>query len=285
MTTKPRGPLDQWNPHARTRELVEDIKAVLAEVRPYWPVTVRAVYYRLLGTGKYAKGRALADRVSDHLSNARRAGEIPWNAIMDQNESWGPMPTAWDDADDYVDTVRRDATKIRVDRQAGQPVRLMVWAEARGMVQLLSSVAGDYGVQVLSTSGYDSTTIRHKIGVSTAYDGRRLVVLHVGDHDRDGRLIFRAAAEDVEAWALSVGGYVEFVRLAVTPEQIVEYALPDDPDHPGNVQVEAIPPEIMTSILRYAIEDNLDLDVYDEQVAREQAMRDDALQQLGGGLR
>jgi hypothetical protein len=245
---------------------------VLEGASSYWPLSVRAIYYRLLGTGRYPKGKGLAARVSEHVSNARRAGLIPWEAVFDSSEERA-RAGGWDSAQSWLDAVRRQAGELRLNRQAGQPQHILVWCEARGMVPMLSGVANKYGVDVLSSSGYDSTSVRHHIGTWAGDLDVSLVVLHVGDLDEDGEAIFRAAAEDVSAWAGAYGGRVEFSRLAVTRQQVIEMGLPGDPDRVDNVQAEAIPPETMATTLTDAIHARLDLTVYTDLLAEEQLER------------
>jgi len=82
------------------------------------------------------------------------------------------------------------------------------------------------------------------------------VVLHLGDYDPSGVHLFKALAEDVGAMIESLDGNVPlFYRLAVTPEQIGELALPSAPpkktdrrafDADYTVQCEAIPPDVLT---------------------------------------
>jgi hypothetical protein len=283
MTTRrrPRGPIADWRPRPSTRALIADVLAILDEFRDYWPLSVRAVYYRLLGTGRYAKGARLADRVSEHVSNARRAGVIEWEAIADSTaERLGSR--SWSDERDWLDDARSWAEDFRLDRQDGQQQRLLVWCEAKGMAPMLSGAADEYGIDVLSGSGYDSTTIRHEVGESTWELDVPLVVLHVGDLDPDGRAIYHAAAEDVIAWAEAGGGEAEFVRLAVTPEQVAALDLPDDPTHAGWVQAEAIAPDQMTALVREAIAARLDEDVFASMSAEEKRQRSRLLAALDG---
>jgi hypothetical protein len=157
-----------------------------------------------------------------------------------------------------------------------------VWCEAKGMAPMLSGAADEYGIDVLSGSGYDSTTIRHEVGESTWELDVPLVVLHVGDLDPDGRAIYHAAAEDVIAWAEAGGGEAEFVRLAVTPEQVAALDLPDDPTHAGWVQAEAIAPDQMTALVREAIAARLDEDVFASMSAEEKRQRSRLLAALDG---
>ena len=283
MTTsrRPRGPIADWRPRPSTRALIADVLAILDEFRDYWPLSVRAVYYRLLGTGRYAKGAGLADRVSEHVSNARRAGVIEWEAIADSTaERLGSR--SWSDERDWLDDARSWAEGFRLDRQDGQQQRLLVWCEAKGMAPMLSGAADEYGIDVLSGSGYDSTTIRHEVGESTWELDVPLVVLHVGDLDPDGRAIYHAAAEDVIAWAEAGGGEAEFVRLAVTPKQVAALDLPDDPTHAGWVQAEAIAPDQMTALVREAIAARLDEDVFASMSAEEKRQRSRLLAALDG---
>jgi hypothetical protein len=276
-----RGPIEDWRPKPPTKALIADVLAILDEFRVYWPLSVRAVYYRLLGTGRYAKGAGLADRVSEHVGNARRAGVISWDAISDTSaDRLGSR--SWSGWRDWLDDARAWAEDFRLDRQTGQPQRLLVWCEAKGMAPMLSSAADEYGIEVISGSGYDSVTLKHEIGTSTWELDVPLVVLHVGDLDPHGETIYQAAAEDVIAWAEAGYGEAEFVRLAVTPEQVDDLGLADDPTHPGWVQAEAIAPDVMTALLRQAIAARLDGDVFASMSADEERQRSRLLTRFDG---
>jgi hypothetical protein len=277
-----RGPIDNWRPQARTLRLVVDVTEVLEENRDYWPLSVRTIYYRLLGTGRYGKAAGLAARVGEHVANARRAGVIPWEAIFDSSMTriesrW------WDDEHDWLADARSWAEDFRLDRQQGQAQRLLVWCEAKGMAPMLATVTDRYGIEVLSGSGYDSTTVRHDVGVSTWGRLEPLIVLHIGDLDPHGHAIYEAAAEDVTAWAEAGGGEVEFVRLAVTPMQVAQLELPDDPTHAGWVQAEAIPPAVMTRLLDEEIRAYLDEAEFASVLAHEKELRASLVERLEEG--
>jgi hypothetical protein len=98
-------------------------------------------------------------------------------------------------------------------------------------------------------------------------------VLHIGDLDDHGQAIYHAAEEDVIAWAEHGDGKAEFMRLAVTPEQVTALDLPDDPTRPGWVQAEAIAPDVMTALLRDAVTARLASDVFDGMLANEKEQR------------
>jgi hypothetical protein len=133
------------------------------------------------------------------------------------------------------------------------------------MVPQLERVASDYSVPVYSSGGFDSVTAKH--GVAEEFSAMRsATVLHVGDLDPSGVHMFGSLDEDVRAFLSSMGGDVDFVRLAVTAEQVDRLGLPMSPPKKTDrrsfegdtVQAEAIPPDELARIVRSAIVDRLD---------------------------
>jgi hypothetical protein len=61
-TTRPRG-FAPWNPTAESRGLIEKVLAVLAEYGAYLPLTVRQIFYRLVGASGYEKTEAAYERL------------------------------------------------------------------------------------------------------------------------------------------------------------------------------------------------------------------------------
>jgi hypothetical protein len=75
-----------WNPQRKTESLLSDIEAVLDEYEAYLPLTVRQVFYRLVGKG-YPKSENFYASVGDTCNRARRCGRIPFSAIRDDGVS------------------------------------------------------------------------------------------------------------------------------------------------------------------------------------------------------
>jgi hypothetical protein len=115
-------------------------------------------------------------------------------------------PVSYRSAGEFLATVRWRAERFRLDRTAGQECRLAVICEASGMVPQLSRVTDPYGVTVMSSGGFDSTTDRHAFAAELAEHDRPTEVLHIGDHDPSGTHMFLAFLEDVEAFARELGG-------------------------------------------------------------------------------
>ena len=102
-----------------------------------------------------------------------------------------------------------------------------------------------------------------------------------------------SARPRVVAFARHYGGDIEFVRLAVTPEQARQYHLPSAPpkatdrrsfDGTETWQLEALDPHDLAEIVCGAIEARLDRDLYDRVVAKERRARRGVLLRLGLAL-
>lgn len=275
---RPRG-FKAWRPRAATRELLEQVQAVLRQYQSHLPVTNRQVFYRLVAAYGFEKSEAAYERLGNVLNRARRAGLVPWSAIRDDGFHRG-RHTGWSSLGEFRETVAAWVEEYRVDRQAGQERRLAVWCEAGGMVPQLERVASEYSVPVFSSGGFDSVTAKHDKSEQFAAMGR-VLVLHVGDHDPSGVHVFGSLDEDVRAFCSELGGQVEFRRLAVLPDHVAEFGLETSPPKASDrrafdgetVQAESLPPDVLASIVRHAVEGELDMEAYAEALDLEREQR------------
>jgi hypothetical protein len=227
------------------------------------------------------------DRLGETLNKARRARLIDMAAIRDDGFTVSGGP-GWDNVEQFLESLARQARYLELDRQRGQRRRLAIWCEASGMVPQLARIADPFGIAVYSSGGFDSLTDKHRIG--REWSEERMTVLHLGDHDPSGVHCFSALDEDVVAFAEHYGGDIEFVRLAVTPEQAHRFNLPSAPpkatdrrrfDGNETWQIEALDPADLAEILRTAIEDRIDWQAYQAVLDDEGKARQAVLSQLG----
>ena len=286
-TTRPRGYIEHYAPQEATMALLKDAIAVLDEYRDYLPLTGRQIFYRLANTKpEYPKTQRFSDRLNHHLGNARRGRMIPFSSIRDDGVSVY-------ESDHYAGTdgfhahVRSLAKNYKRDKMATQDVRLEVWCEASGMQPQLARVAERYSVSVYSCSGFDSITAKKMIADRACAAGKRAVILHLGDYDPSGVSLFKAVAEDVAEFVEKdrPHGYcsVEFVRVALTAEQVRAYALPTAPAKATDsrskrwqgetCQLEALTPAQIAELLNDAILAQLDLQQLTSDIAAEEIER------------
>jgi hypothetical protein len=269
-----------WSPQGATLRLLDQVRGVLDEYEDYLPLTIRQIFYRLVGAYEFEKSERAYARLCEHLNRARRARIIFMDVIRDDGGTV-LAPQTWRDADEYLAAIRAEAAELMLDRTAGQSTRWVVSCEAAGMAPQLERVTQEYCIPVLSGGGFDSVTDKHKFAAELADHGRPTEVLHIGDHDPSGAHLFLAAAEDIKAFARELGGEVTFTRLAVTPEQIAEHNLPTAPPkstdrrafHGQTCQAEALAPDVLAGILRQALEERIDRRMLDRVQRRERSVR------------
>ena len=263
ITTRVRG-FAPWQPSSKSEELLAVVNGVLAEYRKHLPLTLRQIFYRLVGNHGYEKTELAYKSLCSLLNRARRAKLISFDAIRDDGVTM-IQPHYFDDADDLVRNMIDEARTFRLHRQKGQKRRLFIAVEATGMVPLVRRASDPYGITVISCGGFDSTTAKYRLaGILARYPVSE--ILHIGDHDPSGVHVFSSMTEDIEAFvsgtkrAMGLGD-VTFTRLAVTPEQVKYLNLPTAPpkatDHRAfegeTAQVEAIPPDVLSEIITKAI--------------------------------
>ena len=214
------------------------------------------------------------------MTRARRAELIAWEAIRDDG-------TTRTDAKGYIDmnsflkTVIYSAGQYIRNKQERQPTRILILVEAAGMVPQIVKAVGIYGLSVISSSGFDSLTMKYELAQDIMNDDRPTVVFHIGDLDPSGVCIFDSIQADVEAF---VGNEQElqFKRIALTPEQVSLYDLPTAPpkttDKRGEgmcetCQAEALPPDTLAMIVKNEVMQYYDMAVFDAEVQAEQQER------------
>ena len=228
-------------------------------------MTLRQLFYRLVGAHDYPKEEQAYRNLSETINRARRSGRISWEAIRDDGIAWHPPYIQSDDIDWHLRVALGRERRLVFDRQEGQALRLIIGVEAAGIARQVARVAGEYGVPVFASGGFDSVTFKYDFAQMLKPMGD-VEVLHVGDYDRSGETIFDNLRDDVGAMVRDLGNRrnnVAFTRLAVTPDQISEMGLPTSPakatdrrrtDITETVQAEAIAPDVLQEIVRSGIE-------------------------------
>jgi hypothetical protein len=266
--------LAAWSPRAATKDVLAQVKEVLTEYAEYLPLTVRQIFYRLVGNYDYEKTEQAYERLGGYLNRGRRAGEIAFRDIRDDGGTEHYPAGFWTKAPgDFWQSVLYQAEKYMLDRRTGQQIALEQWSEAAGMAPMLFDAVAGLGVPVFSSGGFDSLTAKWEAALrimDESREGRQTVILHVGDYDPSGESIYTAVEEDVTALVRDENPAAlvpEFVRVAVTPEQIEEHNLPTRPPKKTDkrawsgtetVQAEALPPDALVAEVRQAVESRID---------------------------
>jgi hypothetical protein len=292
-----------WKPQKRTEPLLSDIAAVLDEYVNYLPLTVRQVFYRLVGRG-YAKTENFYATVQEACNRGRRSGRIPFSAIRDDGVSrlGGEPGEGYPSPEEYYRTHETLDNDFWRSWHTEQPAYVAVLCEAAGMVPMLGDAISRYRVSVASSSGFDSLTVKHDLFQDTLRRWQEFsqdtILLHLGDHDPSGVSVYESMAVDLAAFCADSGEdeLIEVRRVALTPAQIATLGIATTPDEikPTDsrsraflqrgldpaAQLEAIPPDVLVEVVRQAVESALDMDILAASQAQEQAQSGQVQQKL-----
>jgi hypothetical protein len=272
--------LAPWKPRGKSLAVLQVALDHVSE----WPMLVRRVLYLAYELGLYPdKGKGSYQSVGYVLGRARRAGLLSWEAIADTIERVYDVP--YDGAEGYLAETRADAERARlVDLQAGQLQYLIAWSEHRGLKEILSGVAREYGVPLIPAGGFDTHTARYHEALNAALRTVPTVVLHLSDLDKAGDDITDVLRRDLPELYRGLGGRQgapQVVKVALTPAQAAE-AYPGL-DRYWDIQVDALPTPQLQGILREAITSRMDQDVLAAGRVREVAERQQLRALLGEG--
>lgn len=293
--TRPRGHV-AWKPRGETRAVTDRVHEILADYLQ--ALTIRQIFYRLVGKYAFEKTERSYKRLGEHLNRARRAGLIPWDAIRDDGNVVPEIP-GWSGLRQFQDSVESWAENYF--RTPIGDTYLEVWAETAGMVSQLQSIANEFGVRVIGSGGFASTTQRYYAAQrlcseARAYDNNPHVLM-IGDYDPSGLSIMDSTCADVRAFTEKFDVGVLFEHLAVTSEQALDYNLESAPqkatDNRGEhmaetYQAEALDPNDLTAIVHtrlFEVVGQKALDEAKEQTEADKRFLETALEALTSALR
>ncbi|MER8913410.1 hypothetical protein NKI32_06160 [Mesorhizobium sp. M0761] len=274
-TGRPKGYIANYQPQTKT--LLDAVDMVLTEYREHWPLTIRHVFYRLVGAYGYPKDESFYSKLIDHIGNARRGRVIPFNAIRDDGVVTLRMDH-FDDQNHFLRHVRVLGENYHRNMLANQNLHVEVWCDAAGMLSQLFKVSREFSVQAYSSGGFDSLTAKKDLADRICEIAKPTVILHLGDYDPSGKSMFDVIAEDVSAFVIADRPWssvtVDFKRIALTADQVFRYSLPTVPPKKTDsrtarwegetCQLEALSPDNIAHILRSHIIDLFDVHQFHE---------------------
>lgn len=262
----------QTSPIKRIRRTKDEVQSLLDGVLEILseydkPVSIRHLFYRCC-EGERLLNKTEKDyaKLCAHLGKWRRQHLIPWDAFADGTRFRlgvalsGSMATA----------LENTARFYRKDLWEAQPYYIEIWCEKDAVRGMLADAGRPYGLQTFACRGFASLS-----SLSSAADEfrfairgkKRPVVLYFGDHDPSGLAIDRKAHETLRD---DFRVEVQFVRCAVTPEQIVELGLPTRPVKGtdtrskgwvgGCVEVDTLKPSKLQEIIENEVSSRIDAD-------------------------
>lgn len=262
--------------HRRSRAEMEEIRMALYEtVAEHQPMTVRQVFYQLVSKGVIAKTEGEYKRtVVRLLCDMRREGNIPYSSIAD-NTRWMRKPTTHFNLRSMLTIT---AWTYRRALWNDQDAYVEIWLEKDALAGVVYEVTEEWDVPLMVTRGYPSLSFLAEAAEQVKdVDGKPTYLYYFGDRDPSGLDIPRFTEKQLVELAPSSD--LTFERVAVTPEQIVEYHLPTRPTKKTDtrsksfigesVELDAIDPETLRDLVRDSITQHVDQEALEKTKAIE----------------
>lgn len=288
-------PLIKYQDFRFRRDALDIISKANVIIKDYaaqgFDLTLRQLYYQFVARGYITNTVASYKKLGTIVNDARLAGQIDWNAIVDRTRNLRSL-SHWDSPSEIV---RACAEQYRVDWWKGQDYRVEVWIEKDALVGVLESVCPQLDVPYFSCRGYTSQSEMWGAAMRLTRrwidERQRTVVLHFGDHDPSGIDMTRDIEDRIHMFTSHHGakGCLEMRRLALNMAQITQYDPPPNPAKTTDTryaayrnaygdeswELDALEPTVLADLIRDEISGLIDEDLMDarkkEQIeAREQ---------------
>lgn len=276
----------KWKWTSLQEDRAERVLKVTHELEPYWPLTLRQIYYRLVAAGHIENSRSQYNMLSKLVKWMRIDERLPWDVLEDRSRRVSEK-RGYESIQEYITEETklafRNYTRCLVQ---GQEKYVEVWVEKDALMGIFEETVWPYCIRAVVCRGYQSVTFIadfYKRAAQVIMKGQYPVVLYFGDLDPSGVQMFEATQETLEKEMDLYG--VEFKRIALKPEHIDQYQLPKDPtaakksdpryrrysEKYGDIAVEldALHPSQLIDMIRQAITQEVDMSSFEHQKRQE----------------
>lgn len=191
-----------------------------------YDLTLRQLYYQFVSRGWLPNRQSEYKRLGDIVSNARLAGMLDWDHIVDRTRNLRDL-AHWESPASIVDAV---AAQYREDKWAGQEYRVEAWIEKDALIGVLERACTALDVPYFSCRGYTSQSELWSAArrlMRYRRQGQEPVILHLGDHDPSGIDMTRDISDRLSLFMEGRGPQVD--RLALNMDQVERYGPPPNP--------------------------------------------------------
>jgi hypothetical protein len=246
------------------------------------PVTVRQMYYLLSVQGAVEKTDSGYGRAQRQLLEMRQLGIVPYEWIADITR-WMRKPKTYSSVEHALRSTR-DFYRRSVWNNLDQYIE--VWIEKDALAGVLYPITEQYDVPLMVCRGYSSETFAHSAAENIKDIGKTAFIYYLGDFDPSGWQMSRNLEKKLKGF----GAKIEFIRLAVNPEQIRAWNLPSRTTkktdtrckefydtfgkNTESVELDAIPPDDLRELVDDAIERHLPEGYLNELKVAEESERD-----------
>lgn len=269
-----------WTEHQLDK--LNKVNETLAELADYKPLTLRQIYYQLVGKGFIENKVSEYGMLSVLLKHARLENLIPWEDIEDRVRAFHNL-SGWDDAEQFkrqeLDSFLRG---YRRDLMQTQETYIEIWIEKDALSSIFKKVATPFTIPVVVCKGFSSVSFLNDYRERLEeYEDKNPVLLYFGDFDPSGVEMLKAMETTLQD-ELNVTG-IEFKRVALLKEDIQNYKLPHSPEALKKsdtrsknyvaefgelaVELDALRPDVLEKKIKDSIIAEIDIEAFNMELA------------------
>jgi hypothetical protein len=278
----------------QNRQLADDLLAIIADMRRYWPLTVRQAFYQAVSKRLLSNDQNEYRRVSRILTSLRRHDLLAWNAIEDRTRRTVDK-RGRPNVGDYIESEMRLFMNPDLYGRCyiqNQAVYIEVATEKDALSKIMEDAVWMFCTRLNVVRGQVSSSMVNSM--AERFDkaimlGKKPILVYFGDLDPSGIAIPKALIRNMAEWH-SVE--VELVRAALNPEQIGRYDLPvsldaakeQDPNYKAwlkeygpaqaPVELDALHPRDLTELVTTSLTALYDMSQVDAEKAKEAEERE-----------
>jgi Protein of unknown function C-terminus (DUF2399). len=256
-------------------------------------LTLRQIYYQLVAKQVIPNQQKYYMKLSRLCVIGRDEGILREDAFADRLRQVD-KPDSYIDLSDYMEVVKG---AYRKDLWANQDSYIEIWTEKDALRSVLTQITYAYDVNLMVVRGQVSrTAIYESYERFSEKVDKYCLLFYAGDFDPSGLSIYNSLVDRIKNYGVA-GEYINFERIALTPEQIEDYDLPSDPgkrtdpnyksfvaEYGDNVvELDSLPPEVLRATVKECIEQRIDfakLELVQETELKEQARLQESVEQL-----
>jgi hypothetical protein len=248
-------------------------------------LTLRGLHYRLVAEGM-TNDIAHYKKVVATMIEARWEGLIGFDAFLDHDrETLGETKYEPTNVEDAVSSskyyIKYWANNYEKNRWENQPNYVEVFIEKKALQGVFEKTCKRWDVALNPCKGYPSLTFlydAYKRFTEASLKGKNCIILYFGDYDPSGEDIPRSIVENLSR--IETGVQVELIRVSLTEAQVVAWKLPPAPakltdsrtknwEGLGQVELDAVMPDKIERMLKVALEEVFDAELYSDLKALE----------------
>lgn len=251
------------------KKSLELLAQVLKIIKSYdFALTLRQIYYQLVAKQIIPSRQNYYHKLSRLCVIGRNEGILPEDSFSDRLREVDKL-SSWIDLKEFFYTVKRS---YRKDKWENQDCYIEIWTEKDALRSVLTEITYPYDVSLMVARGQLSRTAIYETSERDKdKSDKECFLYYAGDFDPSGLSIYDSIKKGLEGFGI----FINYERIALTPEQIKKYQLPSDPgkrtdpNYKGFVEIygdivvglDFLPPDELRNIVKNCIEKNIDYEL------------------------